>query len=86
MAGINAYVDEVSAAPSRLPVELRLLGWTPGHWTPEVVVSRHAGLLGNLTLELSTARAVVAGVPEPATLALFLLVVFGGACRRAGRI
>jgi penicillin amidase len=60
VAGINAYVDEVSAAPSRLPPGLRLLGWTPGRWTPEVVVSRHAGLLGNLTLELSTARAVQA--------------------------
>jgi penicillin amidase len=56
--GINARVDELLADPSRLPAEFRLLGIQPGHWTPADVVSRHQGLLSNVTLELKTGRAV----------------------------
>ena len=58
--GINAYVDEVLANPDLLTVEFQLLGIVPGKWTPEVVISRHQGLLGNITAELNYGRAVAA--------------------------
>lgn len=58
--GINAYVDEANRHPERLPLEFRLLGIRPQHWTPEVVISRHQGLLGNIGEELSTGRTVAA--------------------------
>lgn len=56
--GINAYIDQAVAEPSLLPIEFELLGITPQHWTPEVVVSRHQGLVGNVTAEIDNARAV----------------------------
>ena len=56
--GINAYVDRVNADPSLLPIEFELLGIAPGHWTPEVVVSRHQGLVANVSAEIRNARAV----------------------------
>ncbi|HEY9225125.1 MAG TPA: penicillin acylase family protein, partial [Gemmatimonadaceae bacterium] len=62
--GVNAYIAETERNPSKLPLEFRLLNTKPGRWTPEVVVSRHSGLLGNLTEELSTTRAVAAIGPE----------------------
>jgi penicillin G amidase len=62
--GINAYVDRVSSQPDLLPIEFRLLGITPGHWTPEVVVSRHNGLFGNATSEIRLAQGVRAIGPE----------------------
>ena len=58
VAGINARIDEVRQDPGQLPLELRLLGIQPGRWTPADVISRHQGLLSNLTLELTTGRAV----------------------------
>jgi len=64
VAGVNAYVDYANRAPERLPLEFRLLGIRPQHWTAEVVISRHQGLLGNIGEELSTARAVVVLGPE----------------------
>ncbi|OGU11344.1 MAG: peptidase S45 [Gemmatimonadetes bacterium RIFCSPLOWO2_12_FULL_68_9] len=64
VAGVNAYVDQANRAPERLPLEFRLLGIRPQHWTAEVVISRHQGLLGNIGEELSTARAVVVLGPE----------------------
>src|SRR4029453_7804491 len=33
--GVNAYVDEAARAPSALPIEFKMLGITPGKWTPE---------------------------------------------------
>jgi len=57
-AGVNAYIDEALKKPELLPVEFRLLKIQPGKWTPEVVISRHQGLLGNITEELNIARAV----------------------------
>lgn len=57
-AGVNAYIDEVLKKPELLPVEFRLLNIQPGKWTPEVVISRHQGLLGNITEELNIGRAV----------------------------
>jgi penicillin G amidase len=56
--GVNAYVAATERAPSLLPVEFQLLGLTPGRWTPEVVISRHQGLLANIRQEVSFARAV----------------------------
>jgi penicillin amidase len=58
--GINAYIAQTERDPSKLPLEFRLLGTRPGRWTTEVAVSRHAGLLGNITEELTTTRAVAA--------------------------
>lgn len=56
--GINAFIDEVLKNPEQLPVEFKLLNITPGKWTPEIVISRHQGLLGNINEELSIGRAV----------------------------
>lgn len=58
VAGINAYIDEMLADPSQLPVEFRLMDLQPQHWTPEIVISRHQGLVGNIREELNLARAV----------------------------
>jgi penicillin amidase len=56
--GINAYVAETENDPTLLPLEFQLLNIKAGRWTPELVISRHQGLLGNLTDEVSIARAV----------------------------
>ena len=56
--GINAYIDQTDERPELLPIEFELLGITPQHWTPEVVISRHQGLVGNVTSEIDNARAV----------------------------
>lgn len=58
--GINAFIDEANRNPDKLPLEFKILGIRPQPWTPEVVISRHAGLLGNASEELSTGRAVAA--------------------------
>jgi len=58
VAGINAYILETERNPGLLPIEFRLLGITPGRWTPEVVISRHQGLLANASEEIDVARAV----------------------------
>ncbi|MFV1987395.1 MAG: penicillin acylase family protein [Gemmatimonadota bacterium] len=58
--GVNAYVAETRRDPSLLPIEFEMLGITPGDWTPEVVISRHQGLLGNIGQELDIGRAVYA--------------------------
>jgi penicillin amidase len=56
--GINAYIDIANKNPDHLPMEFRLLGLEPGHWTPEVVVSRHNGLFRNASYEIALAQAV----------------------------
>lgn len=56
--GVNAYIDQALEDPDKLPLPFHLLGITPQHWTEEVVISRHQGLLGNIGLELRTGRAV----------------------------
>ena len=58
--GVNAYIAETEADPSLLPIEFELLGIRPKRWTPEVVISRHQGLLGNIGSELRYGRAVAA--------------------------
>jgi penicillin amidase len=62
--GVNAAIAETEKDPSMLPLEFRLLGIKPGKWTPEVVVSRHQGLLSNVTEELDLGMAVQAIGPE----------------------
>ena len=56
--GINTYIDEVIRQPEQLPIEFQLLHIMPGKWTPDVVISRHQGILGNITEELNMGRAV----------------------------
>src|ERR687883_274757 len=58
--GINARVAETERDTTLLPLELKLLGAKAGRWTPEVVISRHQGLLGNIEVELDYGRAVAA--------------------------
>lgn len=58
--GVNAYIDEVLKTPEGLPIEFKLLDILPQKWTPEVVISRHQGLLGNIGQELQIGRAVAA--------------------------
>jgi len=56
--GVNAYIKEANQNPSTLPIEFKLLHIQPKEWTAAVVISRHQGLLGNITQELNIARAV----------------------------
>ncbi len=58
VAGVNARVAEVLRDTSQLTLPFRMLDILPGYWTPEVVISRHQGLLGNIKLELRTGLAV----------------------------
>ncbi len=58
--GVNAYIEQVLASPDQLPIEFKILDILPGKWTPEVVISRHQGLLGNIDQELQVGRAVAA--------------------------
>ena len=56
--GVNAYIDDILERPEDLPMEFKLLAIKPEKWTPEVVISRHQGLLGNIGSELSIGRSV----------------------------
>ena len=56
--GVNAAIAEAAKNPAALPVEFKLLGIKPEPWTPDVVISRHNGLLSNLTEEVNLAQAV----------------------------
>ena len=58
--GVNAWVDEVMRTPAALPLEFRMLGITPGKWTPEVVISRHQALASNVENEVTHVRALAA--------------------------
>lgn len=62
--GVNAYIAETERRPALLPLEFELLGIRPGRWTPEIVVSRHQGLLWNVEEELNAGRAVALLGPE----------------------
>jgi penicillin amidase len=61
--GVNAYIAATERDPAMLPIEFKLLGTKPGRWTPDVVISRHQGLLGNVESELNFGRAVAAVGP-----------------------
>ncbi len=54
--GVNAYIDTVLQKPELLPMEFELLGIKPGHWTPEIVISRHNALTGGASQEVMIAR------------------------------
>ena len=56
--GVNAYIAEIERTPAALPIEFRMLGITPGQWTPAVVISRHQALTANLTQEVNYLRAM----------------------------
>ena len=56
--GVNAYIKEANQNSNTLPIEFKLLHIQPKEWTAAVVISRHQGLLGNITQELNIARAV----------------------------
>jgi len=56
--GVNAYIKLTRENPDLLPMEFDLLDIEPQYWTPDIVISRHQGLLGNIGTELRTARAV----------------------------
>ena len=56
--GVNAYIEEVLQNDELLPIEFRALGILPQKWTPDVVISRHQGLLGNIGQELAVGRTV----------------------------
>jgi penicillin amidase len=58
--GVNAYIEEILKTPEKLPIEFKILDIQPELWTPEVVISRHQGLLGNIEGELQIGRAVAA--------------------------
>jgi penicillin amidase len=58
--GVNAYVDEAMRTPAALPIEFKMLGITPGKWTPDVVISRHQALTSNVQSEASYVRAIAA--------------------------
>ncbi len=58
VAGINSYIDWINDRPDQLPLPFKILKIIPKHWTPEVVVSRHQGLLGNIGQELDMGRLV----------------------------
>ena len=56
--GVNAYIQEVLKDSNQLPIQFKILDILPQKWTPEVVISRHQGLLGNINQELEVGRAV----------------------------
>lgn len=58
VAGINAYINQILKTPEKLPFEFQVLKTKPGLWTPEVVISRHQGLMYNVREELNYARLV----------------------------
>ena len=58
--GVNAYINYINETPDKLPIEFQMLNIRPKLWTPEVVISRHQGLLGNIGSELRYGRQVQA--------------------------
>jgi len=70
--GINAYIAETRQNPNLLTPEFKMLGITPGRWTPAVVITRFNGLLANIDEELNMALAVRAiGVEKVEDLEYF---------------
>ncbi|MEQ9425202.1 MAG: penicillin acylase family protein [Cyclobacteriaceae bacterium] len=57
-AGVNSFINEALLNPELLPLEFKILNIKPKLWTPEVVISRHQGLLGNINDELRIGRLV----------------------------
>jgi len=74
--GVNAYVDEAMRDPAALPIEFKMLGITPGKWTPQVVISRHQALTANVPNEATHVRAI--GALGSAAKLRELLLIEGG--------
>jgi len=62
--GINAYIDVTRKKPDLLPLEFKLLDISPGHWTADVVISRHNGLFRNVAEEIALAQSARILGPE----------------------
>lgn len=60
VAGVNAYIKETEANPALLPFEFDMLGIKPGHWTAEIVISRHNALTGGISGEIQLAKSITA--------------------------
>jgi len=56
--GVNAYIQATERNPDLLPLEFKLLKTRPQKWTPDLVISRHQGLLGNIAEEVSIGKLV----------------------------
>ncbi len=56
--GVNSYIEEILKTPEMLPIEFKVLDILPEKWTPDVVISRHQGLKGNVEGELQYGMAV----------------------------
>lgn len=56
--GVNAYIEAILKTPEKLPIEFKVLNMLPKKWTPDVVISRHQGLKGNVNRELQYGMAV----------------------------
>jgi penicillin amidase len=65
VAGVNAFVAATESRPELLPVEFRLMAYTPARWTAsDVVRIRHHGLTLNFSSEVDRAAAYCAGMAE----------------------
>lgn len=58
--GVNAYIASTEENPDLMPFEFGLLGIKPGHWTPDIVVSRHNALTGGISNEIMLSKTVTA--------------------------
>lgn len=56
--GVNAYIRETEKNPDLLPFEFGMLGIKPGHWTAEIVISRHNALTGGISNEIMLAKSI----------------------------
>lgn len=56
--GINAAIEQARRRPDDLPIDFKILGIKPEKWTAAVVISRHNGLLGNITQEVNMAQSI----------------------------
>jgi penicillin amidase len=56
--GINAYIDLTQQQPDLLPLEFKLLGASPGYWSPTSPLIRIFGLTRNLSSEVRYAQLV----------------------------
>ncbi|HEX2541408.1 MAG TPA: penicillin acylase family protein [Caldimonas sp.] len=64
--GVNAYVDQVKADPTQLPIEFQLTGTEPGRWSPTSSLIRIYGITRNVGDEVTVARRI-AGLGLPTT-------------------
>lgn len=74
--GVNAAIDLALVNLDSLPVEFRLLGIKPEHLKPEDIISRHQGLLGNLTDEWETALVVhqIGKIKQRKSIGIILII------------